>query len=84
MISMATRAIGALPAFGLMILPALTGLHLGRTMRRAFTVSMLIGAASAALGYYFSFIWELPTGACMVAVAGTVYLVGRLLKTGHR
>lgn len=83
MISVATRAIGALPAFGLMILPALCGLRLGRTMHRVFFVSMLVGALSAALGYYVSFIWELPTGACMVAVAGLAYLAGRALRTAR-
>jgi len=81
MISTATRALGALPAFGLMILPAMAGLRLGGTMRQAFVASMLIGGASAAIGYYLSFIGDLPTGACMVAVAGVAHLVGRMFNT---
>jgi zinc transport system permease protein len=74
MISVATRAIGALPAFGLMVLPALTGLRLGRSMRAAFAISVTAGALSAGFGYYFSFALGLPTGASMVAVAGLTYL----------
>ena len=82
MISVGTRAIGALPAFGFAVLPALTGLRLGRTMPRAFVISAAIGLLSAGLGYYLSFVWELPAGACMVAFAGAVYLTS--LAAPHR
>jgi zinc transport system permease protein len=75
MISVSTRAIGALPSFGLMVLPALTGLNLGRRMRAAFVVSMVSSALSAFLGYYISFVFNLPTGASMVGVAGVFYIV---------
>ncbi|MDD5307657.1 MAG: metal ABC transporter permease [Deltaproteobacteria bacterium] len=74
MISVATRAIGALPAFGLMVLPALTGLHLGRSMRAAFAISVASGVLAAGFGYYASFVLGLPTGASMVALAGLVHL----------
>ena len=74
MISIATRAIGALPAFGLMVLPALTGLRLGKNMRSSFTIAMICGAICAGLGYYLSFRLGLPTGAAMVGLAGIAYL----------
>ena len=77
MISVATRAIGALPAFGLMVLPALAGLEVGRSMRAAFAISTACGALAAAFGYYASFVFGLPTGASMTAVAGALYLVAR-------
>jgi len=78
MISIATRAIGALPAFGFIVLPALTGLGLGRSMRGAFVIAIGVGVGAAALGYYLSWIFELPTGASMVAVAGLGPVVGAL------
>ncbi len=74
MIAIATRAIGALPVFGFTIFPALTGLRMGRSMLGAFTIAVIIGLFSAGMGYYLSFIWELPTGACMVALTGAIYL----------
>jgi zinc transport system permease protein len=74
MISVATRAIGALPAFGLMVLPGLAGLRLGRSMRAAFSGAVLVGVASAGFGYYASFVLGLPTGASMVTLAGVFYL----------
>jgi zinc transport system permease protein len=84
MLSVATRAIGALPAFGLMVLPALTGLRLGGSLRGAFLIAATSGVVSAALGYYLSFIGELPTGAVMVAVAGGIYVVTALGGGGLR
>jgi zinc transport system permease protein len=74
MISVATRAIGALPAFGLMVLPAMAGLRLARSMRGAYVVAVASGMLAAGVGYYVSFRFELPTGASMVTLAGLFYL----------
>ncbi|RJO64440.1 MAG: metal ABC transporter permease [Myxococcales bacterium] len=79
-ISVATRVIGALPAFGFTVLPPLAALRLGGSMRRVMILSTAIGIFSAGVGYYLSFIWELPTGACMVALMGMTYLAGRTFK----
>jgi ABC-type Mn2+/Zn2+ transport system permease subunit len=57
-----------------MVLPALTGLALGPSMRAAFAISTASAAVAAGLGYYASFVLGLPTGASMVGVAGIVYL----------
>jgi zinc transport system permease protein len=76
MLSAATRSMGALPAFGLCVLPALAGLRLARSMPGAFAVAVVVGLAAAGLGYYISFTLsmrhaiELSTGGSMVAVAG--------------
>ncbi len=74
MISIATRAIGALPAFGLMVLPAMTALRFARTMRGAFSLSVGLGLFAAGVGYYLSFRFGFPTGAAMVALSGLLYL----------
>lgn len=79
MISVATRAIGALPAFGFAILPALGALRLARTMRAAFLLSALVGVVAAAGGYYLSFVLELPTGASMVLLCALLSLALALL-----
>jgi zinc transport system permease protein len=80
MISVATRAIGAMPAFGLMVLPAMAGLRLARSMRTAYVVAMVLGTLAAGLGYYVSFRFAVPTGASMVALAGAFYLLSLPLK----
>lgn len=74
MISVATRAIGAMPAFGLMVLPAMAGLRLARSMRTAYVIAMVSGTLAAGFGYYLSFRFGIPTGASMVALAGAFYL----------
>ena len=80
MISVATRAIGALPAFGLTVLPALFGLNLSKSMKITFLISIISGIISTILGYYISFIWELPTGACIVGFSGLLYIISSMLK----
>ncbi|MEK7706022.1 MAG: metal ABC transporter permease [Myxococcota bacterium] len=78
MISVATRAIGALPAFGFIVLPALLGLRLGRSMRSTGLIAVVVATVAAVVGYYASWVLELPTGACMVAVAAILYGLGML------
>lgn len=79
-ISISSRAAGAFPVFGLTILPALTGLNLGKNMRSVFIISAIIAAVSAFTGYYISFVFELPTGASVVAVAGIIYGLSEIRK----
>jgi len=79
MISAATRAIGGLPAFAFTVLPALAALRIGRTMGRTFVLALVAGALSAGLGYYVSFALDLPTGACMTAVAAIFYIASNLV-----
>jgi zinc transport system permease protein len=85
MISVATRAIGALPAFGLMVLPAMAGLRLAASLRGAYAIAVSFGVFSASFGYYLSFRFGLPTGASMVGLAGFVYLGSSVLtRRGSR
>ncbi len=79
MIAVTTQAIGALPAFGLMVLPALLGLRLGRTMVQAFAISVVAGVVSAGFGYYLSFRYDTPTGATMVGLSASLYGMGLAL-----
>ncbi|GAC1337469.1 MAG: metal ABC transporter permease [Myxococcales bacterium] len=82
-ISVATRAVGALPVFAFSVIPAAAALLLTERMRSTFALSVVIGVVSAAVGYYVSWVWQLPTGASMVVVSavflfpGLVRLVGR-------
>jgi zinc transport system permease protein len=81
--SAATRTIGALPAFAFTVLPAAAALSLTRRMVTVFVLAPVLGAASAFFGYYASFQLALPTGSCMAALAGLIFVVsaavGRLL-----
>src|SRR5207244_3987634 len=68
-ISVATRAVGALPVFAFTVVPAAAALMLTENIRATMPLSIAFGVVSAAVGYYLSWIEQLPTGATMVVVA---------------
>jgi zinc transport system permease protein len=78
-ISVSTRAIGALPVFAFMVIPPAVGLLLATRLWTVFATSVGVAVASAALGYYASFRWSLPTGASMV-MAAALFFVPSLLR----
>jgi zinc transport system permease protein len=80
----AARAIGALPTFAFLTLPASAALLAGRRLPRIFALAAAIGAASAAVGYFLSWTAQVPTGATMVAVAGLFLVPAALLARVRR
>jgi len=80
MISISSRAIGSLPVFGLTILPALAALNIAKNMKSAFICSIIFGVFSSFFGYYFSFIWDLPTGSTIVTITGILYIITSSLR----
>jgi zinc transport system permease protein len=77
--SVATRSIGALPAFGFMVLPPAAALLLGRRLWQVFALSVGFALLATGLGYYVSWPLSLPTGATMVVIAG-LFLVPGLIN----
>jgi zinc transport system permease protein len=77
-ISVATRAVGALPVFAFSVIPAAAALMLTDRMRLTIALAVVFGVVSAALGYYVSWVGQLPTGASMVVVASAFLLPGLL------
>jgi zinc transport system permease protein len=75
-ISVATRAVGALPVFAFSVIPAAAALMLTDRIRLTIALSVLFGVISAAVGYYFSWVEQLPTGATMVVVSALFLLPG--------
>lgn len=75
-IAVTTRALGALPVFALLVLPPLASLFLTESLNWVFVLSVLIGILSAALGYFFSFILSLPTGASITTCASLFFILG--------
>lgn len=66
------RALGALPVFAFLTLPAAASLSLGASFRAAFPLAAALGVVAAAGGYVLSWVWEIPTGATMVALAAVL------------
>lgn len=80
----AARALGALPVFAFLTLPAAGALLLRVGFRPAFALAATLGVLAAAGGYVLSWIWEAPTGATMVAVAAVLAAPGALLRLARR
>ncbi len=79
-VAVSTRALGALPVFALLALPALSSLLITENLKLVFILSIVIGILSATLGYFFSFIFSLPTGASMTVCAAIFFLVALGLR----
>ncbi|MEM7007541.1 MAG: iron chelate uptake ABC transporter family permease subunit [Thermodesulfobacteriota bacterium] len=79
-VSVATRALGALPVFALLALPPLASLHLTENLKLVFIFSMIIGVLSATLGYFFSFVLSIPTGASITVCASMFFILAILWR----
>jgi zinc transport system permease protein len=82
-ISVATRAVGALPVFAFTVIPAAAALMMTDRMRVTIALAVIFGIVSAAVGYYVSWVEQLPTGATMVVVA-SLFLLPGLVKILRR
>jgi zinc transport system permease protein len=78
----AARALGALPVFAFLTLPAVGALALRARFRAAFVLAAALGVIGAAGGYVLSWLWELPTGATMVALAALLATPSALRRAG--
>ena len=87
-IAISTKTIGALPVFAYTVLPPAAALCLTQNIKTIFILAPTLGAATAFFGYYLSFIWELPTGACTtglgVAAFGVPMTVAAIVRAGKR
>ncbi len=79
-VAVTTRALGALPVFALLALPALASLLITENLKLVFIFSVVIGILSATLGYFFSFILSLPTGASMTVCAVAFFILALGLR----
>ncbi len=83
MVSVTTRALGAMPVFAFSVLPAMAALSLCRRLGPAFVVAATLGVVSAAAGYVLSFFLRLPVGATqtvLAALIAAVCMAGRAVR----
>jgi zinc transport system permease protein len=74
------RALGALPVFAFLTLPASAALLLRLPLRPALLLATAVGVVAASGGYLVSWFAETPTGATMVAVAAIFLLPGLVIR----
>ena len=66
---------GVMLVFNFLVLPAVTGLLLARTMAGIFTVAILSAIVAAAVGFTLSVPFDLPSGPAIIAVSGVLALL---------
>jgi zinc transport system permease protein len=74
------RALGALPVFAFLTLPASAALLLRLRLRGAFLLAAAVGVLAAGGGYLVSWFGETPTGATMVVLAALFLLPGGVAR----
>lgn len=84
MVSITTRALGAMPVFAFSVLPAIAALALSRRLGVVFLLAALLGLISAVVGYLGSFFLHFPVGASQTVVAALLALGAMLLRRFFR
>jgi zinc transport system permease protein len=79
-IAFAIQTAGVLVVFNFLVLPAVTGLLLSRSMRGMFAWSVVSAAAAVILGFAASIPFDFPTGSAIIAVSGILVLLARLVS----
>jgi zinc transport system permease protein len=79
-VAMATRALGTLPVFAFLVLPAGAALLVARRLLTAGMLAVAIAMVAAVLGYYLSFVHQLPTGPTMAALCALAWVPAGLVR----
>jgi zinc transport system permease protein len=83
-IAFAMQFAGVLLVFNFLVLPAVTGLLLSRSMRGAFTWAVAAAVTASAVGFGLSIPFDLPSGPSIIAVSSALTLVAWLVRSAQR
>src|SRR5699024_2650699 len=74
------QTVGVILVVALLITPASTAYLLTSSLTKMIGLSALLGAISATIGLYFSFSYNLPSGAVIVLVAASIFVLALLFS----
>lgn len=83
-IAFAMQFAGVILVFNFLVLPAVTGLLVARTMRGTFVVAITAALLAALVGFSLSVPFDLPSGPAIIAVSGILTLVAWLARRLQR
>jgi zinc transport system permease protein len=69
-IAFAMQFAGVMLVFNFLVLPAVTGLLLARSMAAIFTIAIASALVAAVVGFSLSVPWDLPSGPAIIAASG--------------
>ena len=79
-ITSAMQFAGVLLVFNFLVLPAVTGLLLARTMRGTILLALFVALVAVVLGFALSVPFDLPSAPAMIAVSGVLTLVAFVVR----
>ena len=79
-IAFAMQFAGVMLVFNFLVLPAVTGLLLSRSMAGAFTISVLSALVAAVVGFVVSVPYDLPSSPTIIVVSGLLTLAAWLVR----
>lgn len=79
-IAVSVQCAGLLAVFAYLVMPAVTGLQVGRSMRSVFLVALLTGLFSTVAGFGWSLVSDLPTSPPTIAVQAGCLAVAALAR----
>lgn len=71
-IAFAMQFAGVLLVFNYLVLPAVTGILMARTMAGIFAIAALAGIIASVVGFTLSVPFDVPSGPAIIAVSGTL------------
>jgi zinc transport system permease protein len=82
-VAVSTRALGALPVFAFLVLPAGAALLFSEKLHVVLVLCVVIALFSAGFGYYLSWTLSLPTGPLMVALSASFWALAGLKRASE-
>ncbi len=79
-IALAIRAAGALVVFSYLVVPAATALVMGRSLRAVAILAVLVSLVSTVAGISASYVYDLPTGPCIITANLLLWLLAQLAR----
>lgn len=83
-IAFAMQFAGVMLVFNFLVLPAVTGMLLARSMATIFTVAVLSAVVAAVVGFSLSVPFDLPSGPAIIACSGALALLAWPLRLAQR
>jgi zinc transport system permease protein len=83
-IAFAMQFAGVMLVFNFLVLPAVTGMLLARSMQGIFTVAVLSAVVAAIVGFSLSVPYDLPSGPAIIGVSGALALLAWPMRVLQR
>ena len=83
-IAFAMQFAGVMLVFNYLVLPAVTGMLVSRSMRGIFIVAIASALLASFIGFTLSVPFDLPSGPAIIATSGALALVGWVVRSFQR